>query len=279
MATALLKRTGKNASVVIDALCWVTESSCADVCFSHSRVLPQRLMVIQDGLYCVLNGAGWRTVADGHAKREDICEFISSLVDYTPGLTAGQRPWNTFHAHDRVKQITKKQLDILGIDYFDLILIHFPIALQCVDPDRRYLLDETENMLLSETWGTMEELNIGLSNCQGSLILDVLRYAKYEPQVLQVELHPDLTQEMTAYPSFGPQSYSEPGTGNDPPSTLLQHDPVTIIASTHEKTTAQRSIAVIPKSNGPSRQVANLQCDNFNLLDAKIATEYQLQGG
>ena len=55
------------------------------------------------------------------------------------------------------------------------------------------------------------------SNCSGSLILDVLRYARIEPQVLQVELHPYLVQTalvdlakalniaVTAYSSFGPQ--------------------------------------------------------------------------
>ena len=69
----------------------------------------------------------------------------------------------------------------------------------------------------------MEELvdeglvkNIGLSNVQGSLLLDVLRYARIPPQVLQIEIHPYLTQEqlvklaqlhgiaVTAYSSFGP---------------------------------------------------------------------------
>lgn len=59
------------------------------------------------------------------------------------------------------------------------------------------------------------------SNCSGSLILDVLRYARIEPQVLQVELHPYLVQTalvdlaktlniaVTAYSSFGPQVSSE----------------------------------------------------------------------
>ena len=55
------------------------------------------------------------------------------------------------------------------------------------------------------------------SNFNGSLVLDVLRYARIPPQVLQVELHPYLTQDalvqlvkchgiaLTAYSSFGPQ--------------------------------------------------------------------------
>ena len=32
----------------------------------------------------------------------------------------------------------KKQLEDWGLDYFDLYLIHFPIALQYVDPSDRY---------------------------------------------------------------------------------------------------------------------------------------------
>lgn len=89
---------------------------------------------------------------------------------------------------------------------------------------------------------------IVISNCQGSLILDVLRYAKYEPQVLQVELHPYLTQEglvnlcktlgiaVTAYSSFGPQSYIELGNtmAKDSPS-LLEHNLVTNIAAARKK--------------------------------------------
>lgn len=76
---------------------------------------------------------------------------------------------------------------------------------------------------MSETWHSVEELvddglvkNIGLSNVQGSLLFDVLRYARIPPQVLQVEIHPYLSQEplvklahlygiaVTAYSSFGP---------------------------------------------------------------------------
>jgi len=69
----------------------------------------------------------------------------------------------------------------------------------------------------------MEELvdeglakNIGVSNVQGSLLIDILRYARIPPQALQVEIHPYNTQEplvklaqlhgiaVTAYSSFGP---------------------------------------------------------------------------
>lgn len=86
------------------------------------------------------------------------------------------------------------------------------------------------------------------SNCQGSLVLDILQSAKYEPQVLQIELHPLLSQEplvnlcnvlgiaVTAYSSFGPQSYVELEMGQGVPS-LLQHGVVSAIASAHGKST------------------------------------------
>jgi D-xylose reductase len=93
------------------------------------------------------------------------------------------------------------------------------------------------------------------SNSQGSIILDVLRYARIKPQVLQVELHPYLTQEhlvelantldirMTAYSSFGPQSYIELNADRGA-SSLLTHDVVTGLASQYKKS---GSICDLPK--------------------------------
>ena len=64
-----------------------------------------------------------------------------------------------------------------------------------------------------------------------------MRYARYQPQVLQVEIHPYLTQEpllqlaktlgiaVTAYSSFGPQSYFELGMGQGI-SPLFESDAV-----------------------------------------------------
>lgn len=77
-----------------------------------------------------------------------------------------------------------------------------------------------------------------ISNCSGSIICDIFRYARIEPQVLQVEIHPYNTQEallkfaktlgiaVTAYSSFGPQSYFELGMA-DGVKALFQNDVVT----------------------------------------------------
>ncbi|KAL4070640.1 NADP-dependent oxidoreductase domain-containing protein [Scleroderma citrinum] len=291
----VLKRTGqKSPSVVSFKLTrlQVNKPTCADTVYE----------AIKAG-YRLLDGAGdygnekeagdgvRRALADGIVKREEL--FITSKL------------WNTFHSHDHVKMITKKQLKLWGIDYFDLFLVHFPISLQYVDPDHRYPPEwwgddgqvHLDNVPMHETWKAMEELvdeglvkNIGLSNCQGSLILDVQQYAKYQPQVLQIEHHPLLTQEplvklcnvldiaVTGYSSFGPQSYLELGICQEIPSLIL-HDVISTIAMAHDKTPAQvllrwatqRGIAVIPKSNSRDRLVANLQCNSFDLTEQELA--------
>jgi diketogulonate reductase-like aldo/keto reductase len=77
-----------------------------------------------------------------------------------------------------------------------------------------------------------------------------MRYARIEPQALQVELHPYLAQNaltqlaktlgiaVTAYSSFGPQSYKELGAHNDTAS-LLEHNVVADIAKAHNKSELQ----------------------------------------
>lgn len=44
--------------------------------------------------------------------------------------------WNTFHAPEHVEQACRKTLADLRLDYLDLYLIHFPIALKYVPIDQ-----------------------------------------------------------------------------------------------------------------------------------------------
>ncbi|KAF7307049.1 Aldo-ket-red domain-containing protein [Mycena indigotica] len=285
--SVVLQRTGQKMPLVGFGLWKVTKASCADTVYN----------AIKAG-YRLLDGAGdygnekeagegvKRAIAEGLVKREDL--FITSKL------------WNTFHAKEHVKPIAQMQLGLWGIEYFDLFLVHFPIALQYVDPAERYppeWQDAAKKVVtlqgtpIQETWQSMEELvdvgiakNIGISNFQGSLIADMLRYARIKPQVLQIELHPYLTQEalvkyakevglaITAYSSFGPASWIELSMDQGAPS-LLDHDVVSAAATKHNKTTAQvllrwatqRDIAVVPKSNNPSRLAQNLDCLSFDL--------------
>jgi D-xylose reductase len=233
-----------------------------------------------------------RAIDEGLVKREDL--FIVSKL------------WNSFHDKDRVAPIAKKQLADWGIDYFDLYVIHFPIAIKYVDPSVRYPPGffyednkvEFSNATLEETYHAMEALyeqglikSIGISNYNGALLLDLFRYAKQLPQTLQIEHHPYLTQEpllklckerdiaVTAYSSFGPLSFVELNMqkAKDTPM-LFEHDVVKTIADAHGKTPAQvllrwstqRGVAVIPKSNNQSRLAQNLDVCSFDLKEDEI---------
>jgi len=233
-----------------------------------------------------------RAIKDGLVKREDL--FIVSKL------------WNSFHEKERVIPIAKKQLADWGIDYFDLYVIHFPIAIKYVDPSVRYppsWNDEDGKITpikapLHETWAAFEELyeqklakNIGVSNYNGQSMLDLTRYAKVLPQTLQIEHHPYLVQQdllnlckhydihVTAYSSFGPTSFLEleMQRAKDTP-LLLEHEVITKIAKKHSKTPAQillrwstqRGIAVIPKSNNQGRLQQNLEVTDWDMDKSEI---------
>lgn len=242
-----------------------------------------------------------RAIDEGLVKREEL--FIVSKL------------WNSFHDKERVKPIAKKQLADWGLDYFDLFIIHFPIALKYVDPSVRYppgFFDENDKLSLSkaplhETYAAMEELYeeglikaIGISNYNGGLLLDVERYAKHMPQALQIEHHPYLVQQdlldlcksrniaVTAYSSFGPQSFLELNMqkAHDTP-LLFEHDTIKSLAQKHNKTPAQillrwatqRGIAVIPKSNNQDRLAQNLDVTSFDLSEDEIKQISSLDQG
>jgi D-xylose reductase len=236
-----------------------------------------------------------RAIKEGLVKREDL--FIVSKL------------WQTFHDYEQVEPITKKQLKDWGIDYFDLYLIHFPVALKYVAPETRYppgwFSDDANskiihsNARLEDTWRAFEDMkakgltkSIGVSNYSGALLLDLFTYAKVKPATLQIEHHPYYVQpyliklaeehdiKVTAYSSFGPQSFIECDMkiAADTP-LLFDHPVIKKIAEKHSKTPAQvllrwstqRGLSVIPKSNSQNRLQQNLDVTGFDMSESEIA--------
>ena len=234
-----------------------------------------------------------RALDEGLVARDEL--FITSKL------------WNSYHDPKNVPAAIDRVLSDLGLDYIDLFLIHFPIPFKFVPfeekyPPNMYCGDGDkiieEKVPLADTWKAMEKLvkegktkSIGISNFSAALIQDLLRSAEIPPAVLQIEHHPYLQQKtliefvqkwgiaITAYSSFGPQSFLELGHAqalNTP--TLFENDTIKTIASSHNKTPAQvllrwatqRKIAVIPKSNNPDRLYANLHVNNFDLTEQQL---------
>lgn len=230
-----------------------------------------------------------RALKAQHCRREEL--WITSKL------------WNTYHAAEHVQPAVKRSLLDLRLDYLDLFLVHFPIALRYVPFETRYppgwVFDpqaaaprmESACIPISETWRAMEELvraglvrNIGVSNFNVSLLRDLLSYAEIPPAVLQVELHPYLTQEkllrfcrneqigVTAFSPLGAASYVSLEMA-EPDESLLEQRVVLDIARRHDKSPAQivlrwgvqRGTSVITKTSRPSRLRENLALFDFEL--------------
>ena len=142
--------------------------------------------------------------------------------------------------------------------------------------------------------------SIGVSNFSAQLLMDLLRYARVRPATLQIEHHPYLTQTrlvnyaqeqgiaVTAYSSFGPLSFIELDLKHAKDTPLLfEHATINSIAEKHGRTPAQvllrwstqRNIAVIPKSNDPTRLAQNLQVTDFDLEAGDIEVISALDKG
>lgn len=128
--------------------------------------------------------------------------------------------------------------------------------------------------------------NIGISNFSVALIRDLLNGTNSPPAVLQVELHPYLTQKklvqfcalhnirITAYSSFGGSSYVELGSASGE-DILMEHKTITTIAKKHNKSpaqillkwAAQQNIAIIPKTLNVKRLSENSDIFGWELTE------------
>ena len=89
----------------------------------------------------------------------------------------------------------RKQLELLGLSYVDLFLIHWPAAVT-KDENGNVIMDKIP---VSKTWGDFENLkelgltkSIGVSNFSIQLLWDLLTYCNVPPAVNEIELHPYL---------------------------------------------------------------------------------------
>lgn len=217
--------------------------------------------------------------------------------------------WNTYHRPEHVRQAAERSLRDLKLQELDLYLVHFPIALEFVPFDDRYppgwLFDPSAErpsmkpakIPIAETWGAMEDLvsaglvkQIGVANFGISLLRDLLNTATIQPSVLQVELHPYLTQEkllrfcresgiaVTGFSPLGALSYVSLGMARNEESAMTEHA-VVAAAHAHGRTPAQillrwgiqRGTSVVPKTSCIERLPENLHVTDFHLSDTEMA--------
>jgi len=227
-----------------------------------------------------------RAIDAGLVKREDLC-VLSKL-------------WNTFHHPDHVEMACKKSLADLGLEYLDVYLIHFPIALKYVPFEVRYppewkfedkMEPDTTGITYQQTYAAMEALvkkglvkDIGVSNIGVSMIRQVMAYATIKPSILQVEIHPFNIQEnlmrsckewnihVMAYSNLGAASYVQIGLATEEDS-CLSPQVVKDLAAKYNKSAgqivlkwgAQRGNTIIPKTAKKERLAENAALFDFEL--------------
>ncbi|KAJ2943663.1 hypothetical protein O0L34_g16775 [Tuta absoluta] len=130
-------------------------------------------------------------IDDGTVKREDL--FIIGKL------------WSTFHRQDLVEQACKDSLNLLGIEYFDLYLVHNPMSFKEDNgplPTIANVLQYSVEADYLDAWYGLEDLvnkgfakSIGVSNFNSQQIDTVATKGRIKPAVNMVECHPYLNQQ------------------------------------------------------------------------------------
>src|SRR5258705_10549132 len=156
-------------------------------------------------------------IRDSGIPREDL--FVTTKLD------------GPYQGDDRAINGLNESLRRLGLDYVDLLLIHWPL------PQRDEYIS---------TWKTFEKLvwagkarSIGLSNFKPAHIDRLLAKSTIRPTVNQIQLNPRITRaEQRAYDSeqgIVTEAWSPLGAGND----LLEKPTLSAIAANYGKTPGQ----------------------------------------
>jgi 2,5-diketo-D-gluconate reductase B len=171
---------------------------------------------------------------------------------------------------DNFAHSVNESLDALGVDYVDLLLVHWP----------------DKNTPLAETMGALAKAkrqgltrHIGVANFNIAMLDEAIRLCPEPLVTLQAECHPylDQTKVIAACRARGLvlTAYCPLGRGR------LHGDPVLAdIARRHGKTFAQVAlrwlmqhgvIAAIPRSSNATRIAENLDVFDFTLSDDEMA--------
>ena len=204
-------------------------------------------------------------IRDSGLRREEL--FVTTKLD------------GAFQGDNRAIGGLDECLQLLGVDYVDLLLIHWPL------PRRDQYVS---------TWKTFEKLaasgkarSIGLSNFKPAHIDRLLAEATIRPAANQIQLNPRITRpEQRAYNQqhgIVTVAWSPLGAGND----LLKDATLAALAAKYGKTPGQvvlrwhieQGVVAIPRSGNPGRIAQNIDIFDFALTPDEVASITALDTG
>ena len=186
--------------------------------------------------------------------------------------------WNDDQGYDETLRAFDASLALLGMDYVDLYLIHWPAPKQ-----DRYV----------DTWRALEAIkrdgrarSIGVSNFNAPHLEKLLANSQESPVINQVEVQPWLQQralrDFDAAHEIVTEAWSPLARGRAIGDPTLQ-----AIGAKHGKSSAQvvlrwhieQGLVVIPKSNSIERIRENSRVFDFELDDSDLAAIAGLETG
>jgi alcohol dehydrogenase (NADP+) len=218
-----------------------------------------------------------KAFSDGLVERKDL--FITSKL------------WNNAHKKEDVLPAFYQTLDDLQLDYLDLYLMHWPIAIKKEVINAKTAGDflSLNEVPLLDTWNQLIELkkmgvakHVGVANFSIPNLKLLMAGSELVPEMNQVEAHPYLNQNellqfcknnsilFTAYSPLGSRDKSKPEKLD-----LFENEILVGLAEKNNCSVAQLMLAwgiqretiVIPKSSNPLRIKENLQSVDLVLCE------------
>lgn len=239
-----------------------------------------------------IDDAGYRHIdtAAAYGNEEGVGRALAATSVAREDLYVTTKLWNADQGFEPAQAAFDKSLSLLGLDYVDLYLIHWPLQ----NDDR-----------LLRTWDALEKIAesgrakaIGVCNFEPHHLQLLVDKGGTLPAVDQVELHPHLPQhairEVAGRHGIAVESWSPlGGTSNSgwgkasKPNTLLSDPVIAGIGERHGKSPAQvlirwhlqSGLIVIPKSVNPDRIAQNIDVFDFTLSDADLQEIATLDDG
>jgi 2,5-diketo-D-gluconate reductase A len=183
-----------------------------------------------------------------------------------------------WHSVDGARTAFEASAEKLGVEYLDLLLIHWP------NPDQDQYVDAWRGLIALREAGLVRA--IGTSNFKPAHLQRLIDETGVTPEVNQIQLSPLWTKQENRDFHAEHNIVTEAWSPLAPRTSLLDNPTVTKIAEAHDKTPGQvvlrweiqLNAVPIPKSSNPTRLAQNLAVFDFELTDAEVATLSALNG-
>jgi 2,5-diketo-D-gluconate reductase A len=226
--------------------------------------------------------AGYRLIdtAENYGNEDAVGQGIrDSGIDRSEIFltTKFNRKW---HSVDGVRRTYEASRNRLGVDYVDLLLVHWP------NPDQDRYVEAVQGLQALLEAGELRA--IGVSNFKPAHLQRVLDETGIVPDVNQIQLSPyGARADSRAYHAehgIVTESYSPLGASGG----ALRNDPtITEIAEIHGKSPTQvvlrwhiqLDLVAIPRSGNPGRIAENIDIFDFELTDEEMSRINALDRG